>query len=377
MQKLSLARRAAGAVASRANSVRGIHASAAVSGRIYDNITQTIGETPIVRINNIAPEGVNVYGKLEYFNPLASVKDRLAFAVIDKAMRRGELKAGDTIVEATSGNTGISLAMVCAARGINCVITMVETFSVERRKTMRMLGAKVVLTPAAEKGTGMVRKARELAEEHGWFQTRQFDNTDNADYHACTTGPEILSAFSDRDLDYFVLGYGTGGTIFGSGRTIKAASPKTKVIACEPASAALLTSGTPQERNPDGTASCSHPAFGAHPIQGWTPDFISSLLEKGKNAGAFDEVLPIDGKRAIETAQLLAKKEGIFCGISGGASMAVALDIAKEAAPGTNILAIIPDHAERYLSTPLFEGIGADMNEEELKISKSTPGYRL
>ncbi|GBG26244.1 Cysteine synthase [Hondaea fermentalgiana] len=363
--------------AQRAVAARGIHASAALSGRLYDNVLQTIGETPIVRINNIAPEGVNVYGKLEYFNPLASVKDRLAFAVIDKAMRRGELKPGDTVVEATSGNTGISLAMVCAARGLNCVITMVETFSVERRKTMRMLGAKVILTPAAEKGTGMVKKAKELAEEHGWFQTRQFDNDDNADYHACTTGPEILSSFADRNLDYFVLGWGTGGTLYGAGRTIKAGSPNTNIVACEPAPAALLTSGQDQERNPDGSAAGSHPAFSAHPIQGWTPDFISRLLAKAQSSGAYDQVMPVDPKRAIETAQLLAKKEGIFCGISGGASMAVALDIAKEAPPGTNICAIVADHAERYLSTPLFADIEADMNAEESEISKSTPNFHL
>jgi len=368
--------RAAAALGLRRGAARrGIHGSVPAMSGLYDSILDTVGNTPIVKLNNIAPEGVNVYGKLEYFNPLSSVKDRLAFAVINKAMQRGELKPGDTIVEATSGNTGIALSMVCAAKGLKCVITMAEPFSVERRKIMRMLGAKVIITPAAEKGTGMVKKAQELAAEHGWFQTRQFENDDNADYHASTTGPEILSAFSDRNLDYFVLGYGTGGTINGAGRVIKAASRNTKVIGSEPSVAPLLNSGQPQERQADGSSAKTHPAFQPHPIQGWTPDFIPMLVEKAKPF--YDEIIPVEPEKAIETARLLASREGIFTGISGGASVAVALEVASKAPKGSNICAIVADTGERYISTPLFASIAADMNDEELSISKSTQNFQL
>lgn len=361
----------------RQSQLRSIHASSVVGSRLYDSIVDTIGETPIVRLNNLAPEGVNVYGKCEFFNPSSSVKDRLALGAVLDAERKGLLKPGDTIVEATSGNTGISLAMVCAARGYKLVITMAEPFSVERRKVMRMMGAQVVITPAAQKGTGMVKKAKELAEAHGWFQTRQFENPANADYHARTTGPEVLRAFADRNLDYFVLGWGTGGTVNGAGRVIKAASPDTKVVTSEPETAALLTSGVPQQREADGSPAETHSAFAPHPIQGWTPDFIPTLLETAQAAKSFDEVMPVDPKKALETSRLLASKEGIFTGISGGASMAVALQIASTAPPGTNICAILADTSERYLSTPLYEPIAADMDEGELVISKSTPNFQL
>jgi len=354
--------------------LRGFRATAPAA-HLYDSILDTIGNTPIVKLNNIAPEGVEVYAKCEFFNPLSSVKDRLAIGVIEDAERRGELKPGMTVVEATSGNTGIAVAMVCAAKGYPCVITMAEPFSVERRKIMRMLGARVIVTPAAEKGTGMVKKAQELAKAHGWFQSRQFENEANSDYHARTTGPEILRAFGGKPIDYFVTGYGTGGTLYGTGRVIKAASPNTKIVVSEPAPAALLTSGKGQERQADGSSAKTHPAFSPHPVQGWTPDFISMLLEKSN--GVYDEVRTVDPKKAIEISQLLARKEGIFTGISGGAGMATALEVAAEAPKGSVILTMLPDTGERYLSTPLFENIAADMNEEELEISKSTPNFQL
>jgi cysteine synthase A len=304
---------------------------------IYDNILGTIGRTPIVRVNRLAPQGVTMYVKCEFFNPAASVKDRLAIAIIDDAERRGELKPGQTVVEATSGNTGIALAMVCAAKGYPFVATMVETFSIERRKIMRMLGAKVILTPAAERGTGMVRKAEELARKHGWVLARQFENPANPAYHRSTTGPEILGDFAGKRLDYFVSGWGTGGTLTGVGEVIRLARPEVRIIATEPEGAALL-SGKP---------------FAPHKIQGWTPDFVPAVL----NRNVPDRVVLVTDAEAIDTARKLASQEGIFCGISSGGTYAAALKVAKEAEPGAVIVAMLPDTGERYLSTALFEGI--------------------
>lgn len=304
---------------------------------IYDNILQTIGRTPVVRLNRIAPDDVEMFVKVEAFNPMASVKDRLAFAIINDAEKRGTLKPGQTVVEATSGNTGIALAMVCAARGYPFVATMAESFSVERRKIMRGLGAKVILTPAAERGSGMVRRAEELAKKYGWFLARQFENPANPEYHRQTTGPEILSDFAGRKLDYWVTGYGTGGTMTGAGEVIKAARPDITIVATEPAGASLLAGGE------------WHP----HKIQGWTPDFIPAVL----NRDVYDQLVPVTDAHAIEIARRLAAEEGIFCGISSGATLAAALIVAGKAEKGSVILAMLPDTGERYLSTPLFEGI--------------------
>lgn len=304
---------------------------------IYDNILQTIGRTPVVRLNRIAPDDVEMFVKVEAFNPMASVKDRLAFAIINDAEKRGTLKPGQTVVEATSGNTGIALAMVCAARGYPFVATMAESFSVERRKIMRGLGAKVILTPAAERGSGMVRRAEELAKKYGWFLARQFENPANPEFHRQTTGPEILSDFAGRKLDYWVTGYGTGGTMTGAGEVIKAARPDITIVATEPAGASLLAGGE------------WHP----HKIQGWTPDFIPAVL----NRDVYDQLVPVTDAHAIEIARRLAAEEGIFCGISSGATLAAALIVAGKAEKGSVILAMLPDTGERYLSTPLFEGI--------------------
>jgi cysteine synthase A len=301
---------------------------------IYDSILQTIGRTPIVRINRLAPEHVTMYVKCEFFNPMASVKDRLAIAIIEDAEKRGTLQPGQTVVEATSGNTGIALAMVCAAKGYPFVAVMVETFSVERRKIMRALGAKVILTPAAERGTGMVRKAQELAAKHGWFLARQFENEANPAYHRSTTGPEILSDFAGRRLDYFVSGWGTGGTLTGAGQVIKLARPDVRIVATEPEGAALL-SGKP---------------FTPHKIQGWTPDFVPAVLDRS----VADQILPVTDAESMETARALARHEGIFCGISCGGTFAAALKVAKEAPKGSVILSMLPDTGERYLSTALF-----------------------
>jgi cysteine synthase len=311
---------------------------------IYDSILGTIGRTPIVRINRLAPAHVSLYVKCEFFNPLGSVKDRLAIAIIEDAEKRGTLKPGQTVVEATSGNTGIALAMVCAAKGYPFVAVMVETFSIERRKIMRALGAKVILTPAAERGTGMVRKAAELAQKHGWFLARQFENEANPAYHRSTTGPEILSDFAGRRLDFFVSGWGTGGTITGAGQVIKLARPDVQVIATEPEGAALL-SGKP---------------FAPHKIQGWTPDFLPAVLDR-KIA---DRIVPVSDVEAIESAKALARNEGIFVGISSGGTFAAALKVAKEAPEGAVILAMLPDTGERYLSTPLFADIAEGSDPE-------------
>ncbi|MGO3126518.1 MAG: cysteine synthase A [Luteimonas sp.] len=306
---------------------------------LYDNILQTIGNTPVVRLHRIAPPNVELYAKVESFNPGGSVKDRLALAIILDAEQRGLLKPGDTVVEATSGNTGVALAMVCAARGYKFVATMVETFSIERRKLMRAYGAKVILTPAAERGSGMVKRAKELAEEHGWFWASQFENPANPAYHRQTTAAEILRDFAGRRLDHFVTGWGTGGTLTGVGEVLKVARPEVKVTACEPAVAALLQGKE----------------WAPHKIQGWTPDFVPTVLNRDVAA----QVISIDDGLAIETARRLAAEEGIFVGISAGATTAAALEVAKTANDGDVILTMLPDTGERYFSTPLF----ADVNE--------------
>ena len=346
-------------------------------GNRYESILETIGQTPIVRINRLGPKGVNLYAKVESFNPLSSVKDRLALGVIEAAEQAGDLKPGQTVVEATSGNTGIGLAMVCAAKGYPFVCVMAESFSIERRKIMRFLGAKVVLTPAAEKGSGMINKAKELANEHGWYLTRQFENEANADMHSRTTAVEILNDFSDITLDYWVTGFGTGGTLKGVGRVLKKESPETKIILCEPDNAQLLASGVAQERNPDGSPAASHPSFSPHPMQGWTPDFVPQLTEDALGLHLADRILPVNGKAALEASRNLARREGLFVGISGGATMAGALQICAEAPAGSNVLCMLPDTGERYLSTPLFDDIETDMNADELKISRSTPNYQF
>ena len=344
---------------------------------IFDSILATVGHTPIVRLNALAPAGVNVFAKLEAFNPMGSVKDRLALGIIEDAERRGTLRPGQTVIEATSGNTGIGLAMVCAVKGYPLVVTMAENFSVERRKMMRFLGAKVVLTPAALKGSGMLAKAVELADKHGWFLCRQFENEANADMHSRTTAPEIIAAFEGQRLDYWVTGYGTGGTLKGVARVLKAQRPETRVIVCEPDNSPILGSGIAQARLPDGTPSDSHPAFRPHLMQGWSPDFIPRLTEDALAMQLVDRVLPINGNEAIRLSRELAQREGIFCGISAGATLAGALQVARDAPDGANVLCMLPDTGERYLSTPLFEGIGADMTDAELEISRSTPGARF
>ena len=313
---------------------------------IYDNILGTIGRTPIVRINRLAPAHVTMYVKCEFFNPMASVKDRLAIAIIEDAERRGTLKPGQTVIEATSGNTGIALAMVCAAKGYPFVAVMAESFSVERRKIMRLLGAKVILTPAAERGSGMVRKAEALAKEHDWFLARQFENLANPEYHRNTTGPEILSDFAGKRLDFWVTGWGTGGTLTGAGEMIKKARPQTRVIVTEPAGASLLAGAE----------------FKPHKIQGWTPDFVPAVLDRSVP----DEIVPVTDDEAIQTSRALAAKEGIFCGISSGGTFAAALKVAQTAPKNSVILAMLPDTGERYLSTPLFEGVSDASDAEPL-----------
>jgi cysteine synthase len=345
--------------------------------RIYHDILGTIGRTPVVRINKLAPGGVNLFAKLEAFNPMGSVKDRLALGIIEAAERSGALRPGQTVVEATSGNTGIGLAMVCAQKGYPLVIVMAESFSVERRKLMRFLGAKVVLTPAAEKGTGMLAKAVELAETHGWFLCRQFENEANADIHSATTAPEILEAFAGRRLEYFVTGSGSGGTLKGVARVLRQERPETKIIVCEPDNSPVLGSGIAQERGADGAPAESHPLFRPHPIQGWSPDFIPKLTEDAVRAGHVDEVVPVGGAEALRLARELALQEGILAGISAGATLAAALAVAERAEPGANVLCMLPDTGERYLSTPLFEEIDAEMDADELAISRSTAGCRF
>jgi cysteine synthase len=343
----------------------------------FQSILETVGHTPVVRINRLAPEGVNLYVKIEAFNPLGSVKDRLALGVIEAAEQSGELKPGQTVVEATSGNTGIGLAMVCAARGYPLVLTMAETFSVERRRLMRFLGAKVILTPAAERAVGMIKKTVELAETHGWFMTRQFENEANPDFHSRTTAREILDDFAGDRLDFWVTGYGTGGTLKGVGRVLRTDRPETKIIVCEPADAPLLESGVEQKRLPDGSPAAPHPSFKPHPMQGWTPDFIPKLTGDAVRLKLIDRILPISGAEAIRCSKELAAKEGIFVGITSGGTFAGALKIASEAPKGANILCMLPDTGERYLSTPLFADVPSDMTEDERAISRSTPSAQL
>jgi cysteine synthase A len=344
---------------------------------LYANILETVGNTPIVKLNKLGPRDVNVYVKIESFNPMGSVKDRLARNVIEQAEKDGTLQPGQTVIEATSGNTGIGLAMVCAQKGYPLVVTMAESFSVERRKMMRFLGAKVVLTPASLKGSGMLAKAVELADQHNWFLVRQFENEANADAHSKTTAPEILESFADRKLDYWVSGIGTGGTLTGVARVLKEKSPETKIVVCEPDNSPILGSGIPQERLQDGTPRDSHPLFRPHLMQGWSPDFIPQLAEDAVSAKLIDDIVPIAGNDALRLSRSLAQEEGIFVGISGGATLAGALAVAKKAEPGANILCMLPDTGERYLSTPLFEDIPADMNDDEQTIARSTPNYRF
>lgn len=345
--------------------------------KVHDNILGTIGNTPVVRINKLAPSHVNLYVKIESFNPMGSVKDRLALGIIEDAEKSGALKPGQTVIEATSGNTGIGLAMVCAQKGHPLVVTMAESFSVERRKLMRFLGAQVVLTPAPLKGSGMVQKARELAEHHGWFETHQFENESNADMHSRTTAPEILEAFDDAQLDYWVTGYGTGGTLKGVARVLKEKSPATQIIVAEPELAGLLTGGVEQKRNADGSPAESHPSFSPHPMQGWTPDFIPKLTADAMDAENADKVLTVANAAAMECSRNLARQEGIFVGISAGATLAAALQVAETAAEGANILCMLPDTGERYLTTPLFEGVEAEMSEIEQGFSTSTPSCQF
>ena len=344
---------------------------------LFQNILETIGNTPVVRINKLAPEHVNLFVKIEAFNPMSSVKDRLALGVIEDAEKRGLLKPGQTVIEATSGNTGIGLAMVCAQKGYPLVVTMAESFSVERRKLMRYLGAKVVLTPAPLKGTGMYAKAAELAEKHGWFLARQFESEANPDMHERTTGQEIVSAFSNTSLDYWVTGYGTGGTLNGVSRVLRKHSPQTKIVVTEPESAALLESGIAQGADEKGSPTSTHPSFSPHPMQGWTPDFISRITSEAVESKAFDDIVLVSGPDSIACAQNLARQEGIFVGISAGGTFAAALKVAETAPAGSNILCMLPDTGERYLSTPLFDGIEAEMSKEEIELSQSTPGMQF
>lgn len=346
-------------------------------GRLYESVLDTVGNTPCIRVNNVAPDHVRLYVKAEFFNPAASVKDRLALNIIEAAERSGALKPGQTVVEATSGNTGIGLAMVCAAKGYPLVVTMADSFSIERRKLMRFMGAKVVLTPRAAKGFGMYQKAVELAETNGWFLARQFETDANADIHETTTAREIMADFARDRLDYWVTGYGTGGTVTGVARVLRKERPDTKIVLSEPANAQLLGSGQPQQRGEHNSPAESHPAFEPHPIQGWTPDFIPHVLQEAVDKAYYDELIPVAGAEGIKWSQTLAQKEGILTGVSGGSTFAVAMQLAEKAEPGSVILCMLPDTGERYLSSPLFEGVPEDMSEEEIALSKSTPGFHM
>src|ERR1700693_4612049 len=343
----------------------------------FQNILETVGHTPVGRINSLAPPGANLFVKIEAFNPLGSVKDRLALGVIEAAEQAGQLKPGQTVLEATSGNPGIGLAMVCAQKGYPLVVTMAEPFSVERRKLMRFLGAKVVITPAAERGFGMVNKAVELAKTHGWFMTRQFENEANADMHSRTTAREIVNDFKGEKLDYWVTGFGTGGTLKGVARVLRKEMPDTKIIVCEPGDAPMPAAAPPGEPTRAGPPAKPNAAFKPHPMQGWSPDFIPKITGDAVDMGLISQIITIAGADAMKNAKALAQKEGIFVGITAGATFAGALEVAKAAAPGSTLLAMRPDTGERYLSTPLFADIGADMSEDELKVSNSTPGNRL
>jgi cysteine synthase A len=346
-------------------------------GRRFSNILETVGNTPVVKINRLAPPGANLFVKIEASNPMGSVKDRLALGVIEAAEESGQLKPSQTVIEATSGNTGIGLAMVCAQKGYPLVVTMAETFSVERRKLMRFLGAKVVLTPAALRGMGMVTKAVELAKTRGWFLTRQFENEANPDMHSRTTAREIIEDFKGEPLNFWVTGYGTGGTLKGVARILKKERPETRIVVCEPEEAQLLGSGITQQRNPDGSASTAHPSFKPHPMQGWTPDFIPKLTADAVDMGVIDRILPIPNADALRYSRELAQKEGIFVGITAGATLAGALRVCADAPKGATVLCMLPDTGERYLSTPLFADIPADMTDEELAISRSSPSAQF
>src|SRR6266498_4364483 len=343
----------------------------------FANILQTVGNTPVVKIGKLAPPNVNLFVKIEAFNPLGSVKDRLALGVIEDAERSGALKPGQTVVEATSGNTGIGLAMVCAAKGYPLVVTMADSFSIERRKLMRFLGAKVVLTPRAEKGFGMYQKAQELADANGWFLAHQFETADNAKVHENTTASEIRADFAGERLDYWVTGYGTGGTITGVARVLRKERPDTKIILSEPSNAQLVGSNIAQVRGAENAPAVSHSAFQPHPIQGWTPDFIPYVLQESIDQHYFDELIPVPGPVGIEWSKKLAQKEGIFTGISGGSTFAVAMQVAEKADRGSVILCMLPDTGERYLSSPMFEGIVEGMTEEEVALSRSTPSFHM
>ena len=342
--------------------------------RKYASILETIGNTPVIKINRLAPPDINLYVKMEAFNPLGSVKDRLALGVIEEAERTGALKPGQTVIEATSGNTGIGLAMVCAAKGYPLVVTMAETFSIDRRKLMRFLGARVIITPASARAVGMVEKTVELARKHGWYFTRQFENEANADMHSRTTAQEILRDFEGEPLDYWVTGFGTGGTLKGVARVLAAERPATKIVVCEPEDAPMLYSGIQQQRNADGTPAAAHPSWKPHPMQGWSPDFVAKLAGDAAASRVVSEVLLISNAEALRCSQQLARKEGIFVGITAGATFAGGLQLAAKAPKGSTILCMLPDTGERYLSTPLFADIPVDMTEEEIAISRSTPG---
>ena len=341
-------------------------------GKLYSDILDTVGDTPCVRLNRTGPDHVTMYVKVEAFNPLSSVKDRLALNMIEAAEREGRLSPGQTVVEATSGNTGIGLAMVCAAKGYPLVITMAESFSIERRRLMRFLGAQVVLTPKEERGIGMYKAAQTLAEQNGWFFARQFETSANADIHESTTGREILADFKDARLDYWVTGYGTGGTVTGVARVLRNERPECRIVLSEPHNARLLGSGLAQERHDDDSPAGSHPAWEPHVIQGWTPDFIPKVLQEGIDRAFFDEVRPVDGVKGMAMAQHLAANEGILTGVSGGSTLLTAVEVANQAPEGSVLLVMLPDTGERYLSTPLFESIPAEMNDEEMALFAST-----
>ena len=341
-------------------------------GKLYSDILGTVGDTPCVRLNRTGPDHVTMYVKVEAFNPLSSVKDRLALNMIEAAEREGRLSPGQTVVEATSGNTGIGLAMVCAAKGYPLVITMAESFSIERRRLMRFLGAQVVLTPKEERGIGMYKAAQTLAEQNGWFFARQFETSANADIHEATTGREILADFKDARLDYWVTGYGTGGTVTGVARVLRNERPECRIVLSEPHNARLLGSGLAQERHDDDSPAGSHPAWEPHVIQGWTPDFIPKVLQEGIDRAFFDEVRPVDGVKGMAMAQHLAANEGILTGVSGGSTLLTAVEVAHRAPEGSVLLVMLPDTGERYLSTPLFESIPAEMNDEEMALFAST-----
>tara|TARA_B100001057_G_scaffold490892_1_gene580029 strand:+ start:617 stop:1684 length:1068 start_codon:yes stop_codon:yes gene_type:complete len=346
-------------------------------GELYGSILETIGNTPCTLVNNLTNNDVKLYVKNESFNPAGSVKDRLALSIIEEAEKSGQLKPGQTVVEATSGNTGIGLAMVCAAKKYPLVITMSESFSIERRKLMRFLGAKVILTPKSEKGFGMYQKAKELSKKNDWFFAKQFESNANAKIHENTTAREILSDFKNEKLDYWVTGYGTGGTVTGVGKILKKELPNVKIILVEPENAALLSSGIAQERNSSNEPTKSHPSWSPHLIQGWTPDFIPYVIQEAIDKNYYDKVKHVSSEEGIFWARELAKNEGIITGISGGSTFAVSIEIAKKAKKGSVILCMLPDTGERYLSSPLFQKIAENMNEEELIVSKSTPGYQI